>query len=115
MTGEPTPELTWQLNGEPVTIEGRYTITDRDELHLLQVHDVVPGDTGVYKVTAANSLGEASCSADMTVQGMWSTFFYTSVSLNYQLFILPRLFDVEFKKLCLYYYYCCCVLVNVFE
>ena len=67
--GEPTPELTWQLNGEALTIEGRYTVVERDGLQVLQVHNVVPGDTGEYKVTATNSLGEASCSANMTVEG----------------------------------------------
>ena len=69
VTGEPTPELTWQLNGETLTIEGRYTVVERDGLQVLQVHNVVPGDTGEYKVTATNSLGEANCSANMTVEG----------------------------------------------
>ena len=69
VTGEPTPELTWQLNGEALMIEGRYTVVERDGLQVLQVHNVVPGDTGEYKVTATNSLGEASCSANMTVEG----------------------------------------------
>ena len=67
--GEPTPELTWQLNGEPLAIEGRYTVVDRDGLQVLQVHNVVPSDTGVYKAIATNCAGEASCSADLTVEG----------------------------------------------
>ena len=67
--GEPTPELTWQLNGEPLAIEGRYTVVDRDGLQVLQVHNVLPSDTGVYKVTATNSLGDASCTANLTVEG----------------------------------------------
>ena len=74
VTGEPTPELTWQLNGEPLTIEGRYTVVERDGLQLLQVHDVVASDTGEYSVTAKNDHGEATCSAKMTVEGKIYSF-----------------------------------------
>ena len=69
VTGEPAPQLTWMLNGEPLTIEGRYSVVERDGLKVLQVDNVVPSDIGEYTVTATNSLGEASCSADMTVEG----------------------------------------------
>ena len=67
--GEPTPELTWQLNGQPLTIEGRYTVVERDGLQLLQVHDVVASDTGEYMAIATNILGEDTCCAKMTVEG----------------------------------------------
>ena len=67
--GEPTPELTWQLNGEPLTIEGRYTVVERDGLQLLQVHNVVTSDTGKYMAIATNILGEDTCCANMTVEG----------------------------------------------
>ena len=70
VTGEPTPELTWQLNGEPLAIEGRYTVVERDGLHVLQVHNVLPSDASEYTVTAINNMGEASCTANMTVEGM---------------------------------------------
>ena len=78
--GEPTPELTWQLNGEPVMIEGRYTVIERDGLQVLQVHNVVPGDTGEYKVVARNCAGEASCSANMTVEGKNLCFTMTKTT-----------------------------------
>ena len=70
VTGEPTPELTWQLNGEPLAIEGRYTVVERDGLQVLQVQNVVPSDANEYTVTATNNMGEASCTANMTVEGM---------------------------------------------
>ena len=86
--GEPTPELTWQLNGEPLAIEGRYTVVERDGLQVLQVHNVLPSDTGVYKVTATNSLGEASCSADTIVEGMCLTdTCYYIVRVSYCIYI----------------------------
>ena len=69
VTGEPAPQLTWMLNGEPLTIEGRYTVVERDGFQVLQVDNVVASDIGEYTVTAKNSMGEASCSADMTVEG----------------------------------------------
>ena len=69
--GEPSPELTWQLNGEPLTIEGRYTVVERDGLQLLQVHNVESSDTGEYTVTAKNCAGQDSCSAEMTVEGKY--------------------------------------------
>ena len=69
--GEPTPELTWQLNGEPLTIEGRYTVVERDGLQLLQVHNVVTSDTGKYMAIATNIVGEDTCCANMTVEGKY--------------------------------------------
>ena len=70
VTGDPTPELTWQLNGEPLTIDGRYTVVERDGLQVLQIQNVVLTDAGEYMVIAKNIVGEASCSADMTVEGI---------------------------------------------
>ena len=77
--GEPTPELTWQLNGEPLTIEGRYTVVERDGLQLLQVHNVVTSDAGEYMVTAKNNHGEATSSANMTVEGRIYSFYAHSI------------------------------------
>ena len=70
VTGEPTPELTWQLNGEPLTIDGRYTVVERDGLQVLQVQNVALSDAGEYMVTAKNIVGEATCSAVITVEGI---------------------------------------------
>ena len=79
--GEPTPELTWQLNGEPLTIEGRYTVVERDGLQLLQVHNVVLSDAGEYTVTAKNNHGGATSSANMTVEGRIYSFDAHSIIL----------------------------------
>ena len=76
VTGEPTPELTWQLNGQPLAIEGRYTVVERDGLQVLQVHNVVPSDTGEYTAIAKNIVGDATCSANVTVEGIWNCSFF---------------------------------------
>lgn len=67
--GEPTPELTWFHNDTPLTPEGRYTITQTNELYVLRIVDTKPEDVGKYTVTAKNPLGEATCSANLEVEG----------------------------------------------
>ena len=69
VTGEPTPELTWTFSGQTLQDEGRYMIFEEDGQHHLEVCDVVPEDVGTYTVTATNDMGQASCSAELTVKG----------------------------------------------
>ena len=69
--GEPTPELTWTFSGQTLQDEGRYMVFEEDGQHHLQVYDVVPEDTGTYTVTATNTVGEVTCSAELTVEGRW--------------------------------------------
>ena len=69
VTGEPTPELTWTFKGKVLSDEGRYMIFEEDGQHHLEVCDVVPDDVGTYTVTATNALGQATCSAELTVKG----------------------------------------------
>ena len=70
VSGEPTPDLTWLFKGVEVKPEGRYTITYKNNLHVLQVKEVKPEDVGEYTVTAKNPFGEATCTANLEVEGM---------------------------------------------
>ncbi|ELT91013.1 hypothetical protein CAPTEDRAFT_109753, partial [Capitella teleta] len=72
--GEPTPDLTWFIDDKEVKPEGRYTITEKNQLIVFQVKDVTPEDVGKYTVIAKNPLGEATCSANLEVDGRAPTF-----------------------------------------
>ncbi|XP_067399767.1 striated muscle preferentially expressed protein kinase [Emydura macquarii macquarii] len=68
VTANPLPEVAWRKDGvllkgstwRPIKVEG--------ERHTLLVRSARGADAGLYTVTAANEVGEASCSAILTVQ-----------------------------------------------
>ena len=70
--GDPAPELTWYFNGQVLETTGRYTVVEREELQVLEVYEIKPADAGDYTVAARNPFGEASCQANLTVQGKGS-------------------------------------------
>jgi len=71
VSGEPYPEVTWFLKGQRLMTSDRCVITDNvaENTHLLRLLNVTPADVGTLEVTAANSLGKASCSAKLDVEG----------------------------------------------
>ena len=69
VTGDPTPELVWYFNGQHLEGVGRYSVVEREELQVLEITDIVPGDQGEYKVLASNPFGEVSCTANLEVEG----------------------------------------------
>uniref|UniRef100_A0A146P6R4 Myosin light chain kinase, smooth muscle-like n=1 Tax=Fundulus heteroclitus TaxID=8078 RepID=A0A146P6R4_FUNHE len=67
--GYPQPEVKWLRNEEPLCISSRVRMQqDEDGLCSLVVADLGPSDSGVYMCTAQNRLGEAMCSAKLTVE-----------------------------------------------
>lgn len=68
-SGYPDPEVVWLQDEDPVEETEQVQIEyEEDGTCVLVLSDVEPRDTGVYKCCATNSLGEAVCSARLTVE-----------------------------------------------
>nr|CAB3264137.1 myosin light chain kinase, smooth muscle [Phallusia mammillata] len=68
VTGTPTPEITWFLDGLPLEAEdGDATFSDGVAMMVLE--DVMQDDSGKYKCVATNSAGSVETSCKVTVKG----------------------------------------------
>lgn len=67
VSGHPDPFVTWDKDGEIVTPSPRITIMERDDLKILEISDVTPNDSGVYRVRLENDLGKIEASAKLEV------------------------------------------------
>lgn len=66
--GEPTPEVMWFHENEPIKDDDIYKIMPGEGGEVvLHLPEVFPEDAGVYTVKAVNEAGEVSCSAVLTV------------------------------------------------
>lgn len=66
--GEPTPEVMWFHENEPIKDDDIYKIMAGEEGEVvLYLPEVFIEDAGVYTVKAVNEAGEVSCSAILTV------------------------------------------------
>lgn len=72
VTGTPDPEVEWQKNGKPIR-EGRRVKIDKGKygVYSLCLSRAESGDQAEYNCTAKNKAGKASCSAKLTVTGMF--------------------------------------------
>uniref|UniRef100_A0A8C0YBE1 Myosin light chain kinase, smooth muscle-like n=1 Tax=Cyprinus carpio carpio TaxID=630221 RepID=A0A8C0YBE1_CYPCA len=67
--GYPYPDVVWLFDEAPLEKNGRVQINyDQNGSCTLTLAQVQPGDSGIYKCFASNSLGQALCSARLTVQ-----------------------------------------------
>lgn len=67
--GYPDPEVVWLFDEAPLQKNGRFQMNyDQNGTCTLTLAQVQPGDSGIYKCCASNSLGQALCSARLTVQ-----------------------------------------------
>ncbi|KAF4095627.1 hypothetical protein G5714_023230 [Onychostoma macrolepis] len=67
--GYPDPEVVWLFDEAPLEKNGRVQMNyDQNGTCTLTLARVQPGDSGIYKCCASNSLGQALCSARLTVQ-----------------------------------------------
>ncbi|XP_074642623.1 twitchin-like [Tubulanus polymorphus] len=68
VVGEPKPSINWQYNGKSLKEGGHYTMQEENNLHKLEIYDIVPTDAGKYSAVAKNDHGKAICSADLKVK-----------------------------------------------
>ncbi|XP_021925400.1 Down syndrome cell adhesion molecule-like protein Dscam2 isoform X4 [Zootermopsis nevadensis] len=74
-TGNPTPHITWHLDGFPLPqndrfVIGQYVTLHGDVISHVNISNVQVEDGGIYRCTATNRVGEVSHSADMRVYGL---------------------------------------------
>ncbi|XP_042314697.1 LOW QUALITY PROTEIN: striated muscle preferentially expressed protein kinase [Sceloporus undulatus] len=68
ITGNPSPEVSWRKDGVPFRSSTKRPIKAEGERHTLLVRNVCVADAGLYTVCATNEVGEACCSAILTVR-----------------------------------------------
>ena len=62
VTGKPTPEVTWFINGKQVVDDDTHKILINESgNHALMITNVSKDDAGVVTCVARNKAGEASC------------------------------------------------------
>uniref|UniRef100_A0A670K409 Ig-like domain-containing protein n=1 Tax=Podarcis muralis TaxID=64176 RepID=A0A670K409_PODMU len=72
ITGNPSPEVSWRKDGVPFRSSTTRPIKAEGERHTLLVRSARAADAGLYTVCATNEVGEACCSAILTVRpGKW--------------------------------------------
>ena len=70
MSGLPTPDLTWLLNGKPVLPDGTHKMLVRETgVHSLLIDPLSQNDAGTYTCLATNKTGQDSFSLELTVVG----------------------------------------------
>lgn len=67
IAGHPDPWVTWQKNGEIVTPSARLRITEKEDIRTLEISEVTPNDSGIYKIILENDVGRVEASAKLDV------------------------------------------------
>ncbi|XP_073077345.1 obscurin isoform X20 [Manis javanica] len=68
VTGQPVPSVSWFKDGRLLEEDDHYMISeDQQGSHQLIITAVVPGDMGVYRCMAENSVGVSSTKAELRV------------------------------------------------
>ncbi|XP_069686561.1 titin homolog isoform X2 [Periplaneta americana] len=71
IAGHPTPWVTWDKDGILVTPSARLTLSERDDLRILEISEVTVEDAGFYRVTLENEVGRVEASARLEVIGRY--------------------------------------------
>lgn len=67
VAGHPDPWVTWEKDGEVATPSARLKITENEDLRTLEIREVTPSDSGVYKIILENDVGRVEASAKLYV------------------------------------------------
>ncbi|KAK6493914.1 palladin [Huso huso] len=68
VSGLPTPDLIWQLNGKTIRPDSSHKMLVRENgVHSLIIEPVTAGDAGIYTCIASNRAGENSFSLELIV------------------------------------------------
>ncbi|NXS91236.1 PALLD protein, partial [Jacana jacana] len=70
VSGLPTPDLSWQLNGRPIRPDSSHKMLVRENgVHSLIIEPVTARDAGIYTCVASNRAGENTFSLELIVAG----------------------------------------------
>jgi hypothetical protein len=73
-SGIEKPQVTWLLNGQPLSTSERFQITEtEDGTSTLAIKNAELGDKGVYTAKATNAVGEAEAKTTLNVAGIKPT------------------------------------------
>lgn len=68
VSGIPSPTLKWEKDGHPLEFGPKVVVIQEDiDYHVLHIRETLLEDSGVYRVTATNCAGTASCQATLKV------------------------------------------------
>ncbi|XP_072331662.1 myosin light chain kinase, smooth muscle-like isoform X2 [Scyliorhinus torazame] len=67
VVAEPTPIVTWTINGKAIKSSKFINISHEGSLCTLKIEEVLPEDQGQYKCIAENSAGKMECTCSVTV------------------------------------------------
>lgn len=71
VSGTPAPTLKWEKDGQALSLCPNIEIVHEGlDYYVLHVRDTLPEDSGIYRLTATNSAGSASCQAYLKVERM---------------------------------------------
>jgi hypothetical protein len=71
VTGIPTPVVKFYRDGAEIQSSLDFQISQEGDLYSLLIAEAYPEDSGTYSVNATNSVGRATSTAELVVQGMW--------------------------------------------
>ncbi|KAJ0070494.1 hypothetical protein NL108_012953, partial [Boleophthalmus pectinirostris] len=69
VTGIPSPVVKFYREGAEIQSSADFRILQEGDLYSLLIAEAFPEDSGTYSVSATNSSGRATCTAELLVQG----------------------------------------------
>lgn len=69
VAGHPTPWVTWDKDGRIVTPTARITMSEKEDLKILEISEVTAEDAGLYRIVVENEVGRIEASAKLDVIG----------------------------------------------
>ncbi|XP_047419681.1 myosin light chain kinase, smooth muscle isoform X2 [Sciurus carolinensis] len=70
ITGRPQPQVTWLKGNVPLQPSARVSMSEKNGMQVLEIHEVTQDDVGVYTCMVANGSGKASMSAELSIPGL---------------------------------------------
>uniref|UniRef100_A0A8C9RVS4 Ig-like domain-containing protein n=1 Tax=Scleropages formosus TaxID=113540 RepID=A0A8C9RVS4_SCLFO len=75
VTGTPAPDVKFFREGTEIQSSSDFRLVQDGDQHSLLVAEAFPEDSGMFSVTATNSSGKATCTAQLLVQGEHAKLF----------------------------------------
>ncbi|KAG3271318.1 myosin light chain kinase, transcript variant X4 [Ictidomys tridecemlineatus] len=69
ITGRPQPQVTWLKGNVPLQPSARVSMSEKNGMQVLEIHEVTQDDVGVYTCMVVNGSGKASMSAELSIPG----------------------------------------------